>query len=230
MKQNETLLNIMENDELMQDDSHFSTSLETPLRPDAFKLTEEQKIEKIEHHFREILTTLGMDLNDDSLNKTPYRVAKMYVKEIFSGLDPNNKPKVSLFENKFGYNKMLVEKDINVNSQCEHHLVPIFGKAHVAYIANGEVIGLSKINRIVDYYCKRPQVQERLTRQIAEELKQVLKTEDVAVVLDAKHMCVSSRGIKDVNSSTITAAISGQFQNEATRLEFLRYIGMNSSF
>ncbi|OUU01560.1 MAG: GTP cyclohydrolase I FolE [Bacteroidetes bacterium MED-G17] len=230
MKQNETLLNIMENDELMQDDSHFSTSLETPLRPDAFKLTEEQKIEKIEHHFREILTTLGMDLNDDSLNKTPYRVAKMYVKEIFSGLDPNNKPKVSLFENKFGYNQMLVEKDINVNSQCEHHLVPIFGKAHVAYIANGEVIGLSKINRIVDYYCKRPQVQERLTRQIAEELKQVLKTEDVAVVLDAKHMCVSSRGIKDVNSSTITAAISGQFQNEATRLEFLRYIGMNSSF
>jgi|TARA_X000000950_G_scaffold9193_1_gene10191 GTP cyclohydrolase I len=220
----------MENDELMQDDSHFSTSLETPLRPDAFKLTEEQKIEKIEHHFREILTTLGMDLNDDSLNKTPYRVAKMYVKEIFSGLDPNNKPKVSLFENKFGYNQMLVEKDINVNSQCEHHLVPIFGKAHVAYIANGEVIGLSKINRIVDYYCKRPQVQERLTRQIAEELKQVLKTEDVAVVLDAKHMCVSSRGIKDVNSSTITAAISGQFQNEATRLEFLRYIGMNSSF
>lgn len=230
MKQNETLLNIMENDELMQDDSHFSTSLETPLRPDAFKLTEEQKIEKIQHHFREILTTLGMDLNDDSLNKTPYRVAKMYVKEIFSGLDPNNKPKVSLFENKFGYNQMLVEKDINVNSQCEHHLVPIFGKAHVAYIANGEVIGLSKINRIVDYYCKRPQVQERLTRQIAEELKQVLKTEDVAVVLDAKHMCVSSRGIKDVNSSTITAAISGQFQNEATRLEFLRYIGMNSSF
>ena len=230
MKQNETLLNIMENDELMQDDSHFSTSLETPLRPDAFKLTEEQKIEKIEHHFREILTTLGMDLNDDSLNKTPYRVAKMYVKEIFSGLDPKNKPKVSLFENKFGYNQMLVEKDINVNSQCEHHLVPIFGKAHVAYIANGEVIGLSKINRIVDYYCKRPQVQERLTRQIAEELKQVLKTEDVAVVLDAKHMCVSSRGIKDVNSSTITAAISGQFQNEATRLEFLRYIGMNSSF
>ncbi|CAI8325927.1 MAG: GTP cyclohydrolase 1 [Bacteroidetes bacterium MED-G17] len=230
MKQNVTLLNIMENDELMQDDSHFSTSLETPLRPDAFKLTEEQKIEKIEHHFREILTTLGMDLNDDSLNKTPYRVAKMYVKEIFSGLDPNNKPKVSLFENKFGYNQMLVEKDINVNSQCEHHLVPIFGKAHVAYIANGEVIGLSKINRIVDYYCKRPQVQERLTRQIAEELKQVLKTEDVAVVLDAKHMCVSSRGIKDVNSSTITAAISGQFQNEATRLEFLRYIGMNSSF
>lgn len=230
MKQNETLLNIMENDELMQDDSHFSTSLETPLRPDAFKLTEEQKIEKIQHHFREILTTLGMDLNDDSLNKTPYRVAKMYVKEIFSGLDPNNKPKVSLFENKFGYNQMLVEKDINVNSQCEHHLVPIFGKAHVAYIANGEVIGLSKINRIVDYYCKRPQVQERLTRQIAEELKQVLKTEDVAVVIDAKHMCVSSRGIKDVNSSTITAAISGQFQNEATRLEFLRYIGMNSSF
>lgn len=230
MKQNETLLNIMENDELMQDDSHFSTSLETPLRPDAFKLTEEQKIEKIQHHFREILTTLGMDLNDDSLNKTPYRVAKMYVKEIFSGLDPNNKPKVSLFENKFGYNQMLVEKDINVNSQCEHHLVPIFGKAHIAYIANGEVIGLSKINRIVDYYCKRPQVQERLTRQIAEELKQVLKTEDVAVVIDAKHMCVSSRGIKDVNSSTITAAISGQFQNEATRLEFLRYIGMNSSF
>ena len=153
----------------------------------------------------------------------------MYVKEIFSGLNPKNKPQVSLFENKFGYNQMLVERDINVSSQCEHHLVPIYGKAHVAYIANGKVIGLSKINRIVDYYCKRPQVQERLTRQIAEELKQVLKTENVAVVIDAKHMCVSSRGIKDVNSSTVTAAISGQFQNEATRLEFLRYIGMNNA-
>ncbi|MEC8738656.1 MAG: GTP cyclohydrolase I FolE [Bacteroidota bacterium] len=229
MKQKETLLNIVENDDFLHDEGHIATSLETPLREDAFQYSDDDKVKKIEHHVKEILTILGMDLNDDSLSRTPHRVAKMYVKEIFSGLNPKNKPQVSLFENKFGYNQMLVERDINVSSQCEHHLVPIYGKAHVAYIANGKVIGLSKINRIVDYYCKRPQVQERLTRQIAEELKQVLKTENVAVVIDAKHMCVSSRGIKDVNSSTVTAAISGQFQNEATRLEFLRYIGMNNA-
>lgn len=200
-------------------------SIETPVRPDAFDLSDEEKIERIEVHVRGILETLGMDLADDSLNKTPHRVAKMYVKEIFSGLHPANKPQITLFENKYKYSQMLVEKDIAVYSMCEHHLVPIYGKAHVAYISNGEVIGLSKINRIVKYFSKRPQVQERLTRQIAQELKETLKTQDVAVVIDAAHMCVAARGVEDVNSSTVTADLSGQFQHEATRLEFLRYIG-----
>lgn len=200
-------------------------SIETPIRPDAFDLSDEEKIVRIEGHVRAILETLGMDMKDDSINKTPYRVAKMYVKEIFSGLHPANKPKITLFENKYKYSQMLVEKDIAVYSMCEHHLVPIYGKAHVAYISNGEVIGLSKINRIVKYFSKRPQVQERLTRQIAQELKETLKTQDVAVVIDAAHMCVAARGVEDVNSSTVTADLSGQFQNEATRLEFLRYIG-----
>jgi GTP cyclohydrolase I len=207
-------------------DFHIATSIETPIKADAFDLTDDEKIEKIEHHFREILDTLGMDLTDDSISRTPYRVAKMYVTEIFSGLKPDNKPRATLFENKYGYNQMLVEKDINVYSMCEHHFVPIIGKAHVAYIANGKVIGLSKINRLVKYYCRRPQVQERLTRQIAEALKEMLSTENVAVVIDATHMCVASRGVEDVNSSTVTAAISGQFQNEATRAEFLKYIGL----
>ncbi len=200
-------------------------STKTPLKKGAFDLTDDQKIEKIEGHFREILDTLGMDLTDDSLSKTPNRVAKMYVKEIFSGLNPANKPSVTLFENKYKYSQMLVEKDISVFSTCEHHLVPIYGKAHVAYISNGEVIGLSKINRIVKYFCKRPQVQERLTRQIAAELRETLKTEDVAVVIDASHMCVAARGVEDINSSTVTADLSGQFLKEATRMEFLRYIG-----
>lgn len=199
--------------------------METPLKADAFALSDEEKIEKIEDHFRSILDILGMDLTDDSLAKTPHRVAKMYVKEIFSGLNPENKPEVTLFENKYQYSQMLVEKDIAVFSTCEHHLVPIYGKAHVAYISNGEVIGLSKINRIVKYFCKRPQVQERLTRQIAAELRRTLKTDDVAVVIDAAHMCVAARGVEDVNSTTVTADLSGQFQKEATRLEFLRYIG-----
>ncbi|MCB9261580.1 MAG: GTP cyclohydrolase I FolE [Flavobacteriales bacterium] len=197
----------------------------TPLRKDAFELSDDEKIAKIETHVRGILDVLGMDLTDDSLSKTPHRVAKMYVKEIFAGLNPKNKPEITLFENKYKYSQMLVEKDIAVFSTCEHHLVPIYGKAHVAYISNGEVIGLSKINRIVKHYCKRPQVQERLTRQIAAELRETLKTDDVAVVIDAAHMCVAARGIEDVNSSTVTADISGQFQKEATRMEFLRYIG-----
>lgn len=205
-------------------DFHIATSIETPIKEGAFDLTDDQKIEKIEHHFREILDTLGMDLKDDSISRTPYRVAKMYVTETFSGLKPENKPRATLFENKYGYNQMLVEKNINVYSMCEHHFVPIIGRAHVAYIANGKVIGLSKINRLVKYYCRRPQVQERLTRQIAEALKEMLNTENVAVVIDATHMCVASRGVEDVNSSTVTAAISGQFQNEATRAEFLKYI------
>lgn len=197
----------------------------TPIRPDAFEQSDEKKIEIITDYVKGILHTLGMDLTDDSLKDTPGRVAKMYVQEIFSGLNPDNKPSITLFENKYRYSQMLVERDIAVYSTCEHHLVPIMGKAHVAYISNGEVIGLSKINRIVKYYCKRPQVQERLTRQIAEELKKTLKTDDVAVVIDATHLCVVSRGVEDVNSSTVTAELSGQFKKDATRLEFLRYIG-----
>jgi len=206
--------------------NHVSTSIDTPMRPDAFDLSDDQKIEKIKHHFAEIMQTLGLDLTDDSLSQTPKRVAKMYVKEIFSGLNPANKPTATLFENKFGYNQMLVEKNISVYSMCEHHFVPIIGKAHVAYIANGKVIGLSKIHRIVKYFAKRPQVQERLTKQIMESLKTTLGIKDVAVVVDARHMCVECRGVEDVTSTTITAAISGQFQKEATRLEFLRYIDM----
>ena len=214
----------MENEALDMD--HHSESVETPIRADAFDLSDEEKIERIQHHFGQIMETLGLDMNDDSLKDTPGRVARMYVKEIFSGLNPENNPNTTLFKNIYGYNQMLVEKDISVYSVCEHHFVPIFGKCHVAYIANGKVIGLSKIHRIVKYYCKRPQVQERLTRQIAEELKATLKTENVAVVIDARHMCVESRGVEDVTSSTVTAAISGEFKKEATRLEFLRYIGI----
>src|SRR5210317_180045 len=194
-------------------------STRTPLRPDAFDLSDDEKISKIESNVKEILETLGMDLTDDSISKTPHRVAKMYVKEIFGGLNPENKPAVTLFDNKYQYSQMLVEKDIAVFSTCEHHLVPIYGKAHVAYISNGEVIGLSKINRIVKYYSKRPQVQERLTRQIARELRETLKTDDVAVVIDAAHMCVAARGVEDVNSTTVTADLGGQFKKDATRME-----------
>lgn len=210
------------------EEGHIGTSIDTPLRPDAFEMSDDKKIAEIEKHVAAILDILGMDLTDDSLKRTPHRVAKMYVKETFSGLHPENKPQITLFENKYRYNQMLVEKNIQVYSMCEHHLVPIIGKCHVAYISNGEVIGLSKINRIVKYFCKRPQVQERLTQQILEELKVALKTNDVAVVIDAVHMCVASRGIEDVNSSTVTAAISGQFQDEATRAEFLKYISLGN--
>lgn len=194
------------------------------MRDDAFDLSDERKMEIIEDKFREIMETMGLDLNDDSLKGTPHRVAKMFVQEIFNGLNPDNKPKVSVFENKFKYGEMLVEKNINMNSTCEHHFLPIVGKAHVAYISSGEVIGLSKINRIVDYFARRPQVQERLTVQVANELKTILKTDDVAVVIDAKHMCVSSRGIQDESSSTVTAEYSGKFKDKSVREEFLRYI------
>jgi GTP cyclohydrolase I len=194
------------------------------MRDDAFELSDEQKMEIIEDKFRDIMETMGLDLNDDSLSGTPHRVAKMFVKEIFSGLNPANKPKVSVFDNKFKYGEMLVEKNINMNSTCEHHFLPIVGKAHVAYISSGEVIGLSKINRIVDYFARRPQVQERLTVQIANELKTILKTDDVAVVIDAKHMCVSSRGIQDESSSTVTAEYSGKFKDKSVREEFLKYV------
>lgn len=205
-------------------ENHIATSVDTPLRDDAFIISDKEKIEIIERHFREIMLTLGLDLTDDSLKGTPKRVAKMYVQEVFSGLNPDNKPKVALFENKYQYKEMLVEKDILLHSFCEHHFVPIIGKAHVAYISNGSVIGLSKINRIVQYFAKRPQVQERLTLQIANELKKVLKTEDVAVLIDAKHMCVSMRGIEDVSSSTVTASYYGKFQEEATKNEFLNLV------
>ncbi|MDP5168659.1 MAG: GTP cyclohydrolase I FolE [Bacteroidia bacterium] len=205
-------------------DHHVGMSVDTPLRDDAFLLDDDTKIDLIQSKFRDIMEILGLDLTDDSLKGTPKRVAKMYVKEIFSGLNPENKPEVRLFENKYDYHEMLVEKDITFFSNCEHHFVPIYGKAHVAYIPNGDVVGLSKLNRIVQYYARRPQVQERLTRQIAEELKTALGTEDVAVLIDANHMCVSSRGVQDTASSTVTAEYSGKFKNPETRAEFLRYI------
>lgn len=205
-------------------DEHVSSSADTPLRADAFEIDDDLKIEMIEKHFREIMNILGLDLTDDSLNGTPHRVAKMYVKEIFSGLNPANKPKISMFDNKYKYNQMLVEKNITLYSNCEHHFVPIIGKVHVAYISAGQVIGLSKINRIVQYYAQRPQVQERLTKQIANELKTVLGTDDVAVVIDAHHLCVSSRGVTDVNSSTVTAEYTGKFNDQDVRKEFLSYI------
>lgn len=216
-------VNFQNNTDLIGDE-HISTSVETPLREDAFVLTDEEKIKKIEFHFAEIMQTMGLDLNDESLMGTPQRVAKMYIKEIFSGLNPANKPKISLFENKFRYNEMLVEKNISFYSNCEHHFVPIIGKAHVAYISSGQVIGLSKINRIVDYFARRPQVQERLTQQIAQELMNVLKTENVAVVIEAKHLCVSSRGIKDDTSSTVTSFYGGRFETDEKKQEFLNYI------
>src|ERR1700712_2765569 len=198
MRQKEILLNIQPlKPHDQEEDDHFVSSWETPLRDDAFELDDEQKIDKIEGHFREIMTILGLDLNDDSLQGTPRRVAKMYVKEVFSGLNPKNRPTARLFENKYNYDQMLVEKDITFFSHCEHHFVPIYGKIHVAYFSSGKVIGLSKINRIVQYFSKRPQVQESLTVQIGKEIKEVLQTEDIAVVLDASHLCVSSRGVND---------------------------------
>lgn len=232
MKQKETLLNTMGIEiapasfaELGEE--HVGTSLQTPLREDAFVMDDDLKVELIEKHFREIMNILGLDLTDDSLRGTPHRVAKMYVKEVFSGLNPKNKPAAKLFENKFKYNEMLVEKDITFHSHCEHHFVPIHGRAHVAYISNGHVIGLSKINRIVQYFSKRPQVQERLTMQIGNELKEALGTEDVAVIMDAYHMCVSSRGVHDTNSSTVTSFYSGKFErDEQSRNEFLKYISL----
>lgn len=206
------------------DHEHFGTSAETPLRPDAFDMDDKTKIELIQGHFKEIMKILGLDLTDDSLKGTPARVAKMYVKEIFSGLNPANKPTARLFANKYKYSQMLVEKDITFYSNCEHHFVPIIGKAHVAYISSGKVIGLSKINRIVQYYAKRPQVQERLTIQISNELRKALQTDDVGVVLDATHLCVSSRGVGDTNSRTGTAHFTGRFKESPYKNEFLNYI------
>ncbi|HEY1039695.1 MAG TPA: GTP cyclohydrolase I FolE [Bacteroidia bacterium] len=207
-------------------EQHIATSYETPLRADAFVMSDEEKIRIISEHFSKIMDTLGLDLSDDSLRGTPNRVAKMYIKEIFSGLDPANKPEVKLFDNKYRYDQMLIEKNITLYSNCEHHFVPIIGKAHVAYVSSGKVIGLSKLNRIVQYFSQRPQVQERLTMQIANELKTILETEDVAVVIDATHLCVSSRGIKDTASSTITSSYSGKFKSGTVRAEFLKLIDL----
>lgn len=225
MRQKETSLNIrpLRNDDDDADD-HLSASAETPLREDAFDLDDDEKIVKIEKHFREIMHILGLDLTDDSLKGTPHRVAKMYVKEAFSGLNPKNRPHARLFENRYNYDQMLVEKDITFFSHCEHHFVPIYGKVHVAYFSTGKVIGLSKINRIVQYFSKRPQVQERLTVQIGKEIERVLHTSDVGVVIDANHMCVASRGVGDTNSKTGTAYFSGKFREENYKREFLNYI------
>ena len=209
-------------------DDHVATSVETPLRQDAFELSDHEKMDRIAGHFQGIMETLGLDMSDDSLRGTPSRVAKMYVQEIFHGLDPRNKPQVTLFDNKFNYNEMLIEKDIKVHSYCEHHFVPIIGRAHVAYISSGKVIGLSKINRIVDYFSRRPQVQERLTMQMAEELKQVLQTENVAVIIDSAHMCVITRGVQDVNSTTITSSFNGKFRDPETKQELLAQLEIHS--
>ena len=211
-------------------DNHVGTSSYTPMRQDAFKLTNEEKIDIIKDDVQHIMETLGLDLTDDSLKGTPNRVAKMFVKELFGGLNPEKKPNASTFENKYQYGEMLVEKNITVYSTCEHHLLPIVGKAHVAYISNGTVVGLSKMNRIVDYFAKRPQVQERLTIQIVKELQEVLNTQDVACVIDAKHLCVNSRGIRDTESSTITSEFGGKFKEKETKREFLDYIKLDTSF
>lgn len=207
-------------------EQHFSSATQTPLREDAFLMSDEEKKLKIAEHFKQIMEVLGLDLSDDSLKGTPHRVAKMYVEEIFSGLNPANKPQVAMFENKYKYNEMLVEKNITFFSNCEHHFVPIIGRAHVAYISGGKVIGLSKLNRIVQYFAKRPQVQERLTMQIGKELEQILGTKSVAVVIDAEHLCVSSRGVKDVNSSTVTTYFGGDFKHSSIRKDLMTYINM----
>ena len=238
MKLQETALNIQHNsvevtlddfDHTEIGDQHLWTSIETPMHKDAFILTDHEKKAIISEHFKEIMLTLGLDLEDDSLKGTPDRVAKMYVEEIFSGLNPENKPKIALFENKYAYNEMLVEKNITLYSNCEHHFVPIIGRAHIAYISSGKVIGLSKLNRIAQYYAKRPQVQERLTVQIAQELQRILETDDVAVIIDAEHLCVSSRGVGDVNSETVSSFYGGKFENPATKREFMDYLTIRSA-
>lgn len=206
-------------------DNHIISSVETPLRPDAFEKSDKEKIKNIQHYFEKIMEELGLDLSDESLSGTPYRFAKMYVKELFYGLNPNNKPKLSVFDNKYGYNKMLVEQNITIDSACEHHFLPITGYAHIGYVPANKVIGLSKINRLVDYYAHRPQVQERLSLQILRSLQEVLETEDVIVVVNAKHLCVSSRGIKDKNSFTTTVEYGGCFKEETVRGDFFKMVG-----
>ena len=219
---NDNLLNNLTFDEI--GDDHLFTGMETPMKADAFVMSDDEKKDKISNLFFQIMDVMGLDLTDDSLKGTPRRVAKMYIDEIFSGLNPANKPKIALFDNKYQYNQMLVEKNITFYSNCEHHFVPIIGKAHVAYISSGRVIGLSKLNRIVQYYAKRPQVQERLTNQIGTDLQEILNTEDVAVVIDAKHLCVSSRGVKDDTSSTVTAFYGGKFNDDEKIRQLQNYI------
>ena len=219
---NETELNGFTFEEI--GDDHLYTGIETPLTKDAFKFSDDEKKEKIADLFAQIMEVMGLDLTDDSLKGTPKRVAKMYIEEIFSGLNPENKPKIALFENKYKYNQMLVEKNIQFYSNCEHHFVPIFGKVHVAYVSSGIVIGLSKINRIVQYFANRPQVQERLTNQIALELSEVLETENIAVIVDAKHLCVASRGIKDDSSATVTSYYGGVFNQSEKIVELQNYL------
>ena len=230
-------MDAMKFDKLLQDsledfdaNDHQSNSANTPLREDAFDLSDQEKINRIEKDVSNILETLGMDMTDDSLRGTPKRVAKMFVQEIFGGLNPVKSPKLSTFENKYKYGHMLVEKNITLYSTCEHHLLPIVGKAHVAYISNGTVSQLSKMNRIVDFFAKRPQVQERLTRQVVHMLQSALKTKDVACVIDAKHLCVNSRGIRDVDCSTITAEFGGAFSRPEIKKEFLEYIRLETAF
>ena len=220
------------NDERIEEigENHVATSAKNPIRPDAFDLSDKEKIAKIEASVKDILHTLGMDLTDDSLQGTPKRVAKAFINEMFMGLDPKNKPKASTFDNNYNYGEMLVEKNIVVYSTCEHHLLPIIGRAHVAYISDGKVIGLSKMNRIVEYFSKRPQVQERLTMQIVQAMQEALGTEDVACVIDAKHLCVNSRGIKDIESSTVTSEFGGKFKEKETKKEFLQYLQMDTPF
>ncbi len=201
-----------------------AVSLETPMKPASQQLSREEKMEQIAEHFESIMDLLGLDLNDDSLKGTPQRVAKMYVSEIFKGLDPEQRPKISLFKNTYDYRQLLIERDITVKSFCEHHFLPIIGRAHVAYIPGEHVIGLSKLNRVVDYFARRPQVQERLTKQIGAELRKILRTEDVAVYIDARHMCVEARGVEHDHSKTITTDFGGRFLNENVRQEFLQAI------
>lgn len=226
MSKEKNVVNSIKNNNNADDygDNHAATSIQTPLRDDAFDLNDEEKIEKIEHHFAKIMEALGLDLNDESLSGTPHRVAKMYVKEVFYGLDPVNKPDAKKFGNKYKYEDMVVVKNNNVTSFCEHHFLPFIGKAHVAYMTTGRVIGLSKINRIVDYYSRRPQVQERLTLQIADELQNSLETEDIAVWIESRHLCVSTRGIEDRESSTVTAEYRGAFRQDKTQQRFIDYI------
>lgn len=218
----ERLSNILSDEEIGE--NHVATSVDTPMLESAFDLTNSEKKEKIASLFGEIMEVMGLDLSDDSLSGTPKRVAKMYIDEIFSGLDPRNKPKMALFNNTYKYNQMLIEKDISFYSNCEHHFVPIIGKAHIAYISSGKVVGLSKLNRLVQYYAKRPQVQERLTNQIGNDLIQALETNDVAVIIEAKHLCVSSRGVKDDSSETVTMFYSGAFEEDAKIEQLQRHI------
>jgi GTP cyclohydrolase I len=225
-------LNSKMNDERIEEigENHVSTSAENPIRLDAFDISDEEKIAKIEASVKDILHTLGMDLTDDSIQGTPKRVAKAFINEMFMGLNPKNMPKASTFDNNYNYGEMLVEKNIVVYSTCEHHLLPIIGRAHVAYISDGKVIGLSKMNRIVEYFAKRPQVQERLTMQVVQAMQEALGTQDVACVIDAKHLCVNSRGIKDIESSTVTSEFGGKFKEKETKKEFLQYLQMDTKF